>query len=272
VGLATEIDLVPPQTDDWHSVDVTTTPQLIQFRTLTPGDGPGAFDNNLNPRIELYDPSGNLVESGTPGLDGRNEKLSYNAHEPGTYRVRVVGEDGTRGEYVLARNTAPLGGTAVASVGSSKLSRAAVEPGGEAAFVPSQALVPSFGGLDATALRLDGSATREGFAALAGSSTSDRAAPPDAKLVAPMKEPTTPASLVHAGSAATLNEPVELSATSAFVVVARDCRPGGRVTSSMSLTWWRIVSPRGFFCSAVNRIGRPREGITCRASGGTRPR
>jgi hypothetical protein len=116
LGLVTQFDLIPAQTDDWYSVDVTETPRPLQFRTATPGDGPGEFANTLNPKIELYDPDGNLVASGVVGPDGRNETLSFTPHSPGTYRVRVIGEDGTRGEYVLARNTRPLGGGSSAAL------------------------------------------------------------------------------------------------------------------------------------------------------------
>ena len=109
-GLVTQFDLVPPQTDDWYSVDVTDTSNPLRVHTATPGDGPGAFANVLNPKIELYDPNGNLVASGVAGPDGRNEILTYTPLEAGIYRVRVVGEGGTRGEYVLTRNTAPVAG------------------------------------------------------------------------------------------------------------------------------------------------------------------
>jgi PKD repeat protein len=109
-GLVTQFDHVPSQTDDWYSVEVTDVLNPLRFHTATPVDGAGEFANPLNPRIELYDPNGNLVASGVAGPDGRNEILTYSPLVAGTYRVRVVGEGGTRGEYVLTQNTAPVAG------------------------------------------------------------------------------------------------------------------------------------------------------------------
>ena len=73
----------------------------IQIRTATPADGPGQFVNTLNPQIDLYDPSGNLLVFSVPLPDARNEEINYNATASGVYRVKVVGEGGTTGEYVL---------------------------------------------------------------------------------------------------------------------------------------------------------------------------
>jgi autotransporter-associated beta strand protein len=76
--------------------------QNISLATRTPGDGPGEFVNNLDPAIELYDPSGTLVASDdNGGPDGRNSLLDYVAPASGQYVVRVSGALGTSGEYVL---------------------------------------------------------------------------------------------------------------------------------------------------------------------------
>jgi len=85
---------------DWYSFPVNAGDNLV-LDTTTPSDGPGEFPNTLNPHIELYDPSANLVASGTALADGRNESLSYTALVSGTYLGRVTGESGTTGEYVL---------------------------------------------------------------------------------------------------------------------------------------------------------------------------
>ena len=85
---------------DWYSFPVNAGDNLV-LDTTTPSDGPGEFLNTLNPHIELYDPSANLVASGTALADGRNESLSYTALVSGTYLGRVTGESGTTGEYVL---------------------------------------------------------------------------------------------------------------------------------------------------------------------------
>ena len=85
---------------DWYSFSVNAGDNLV-LDTTTPSDGPGEFLNTLNPHIELYDPSANLVATGTALADGRNESLSYTALVSGTYLGRVTGESGTTGEYVL---------------------------------------------------------------------------------------------------------------------------------------------------------------------------
>lgn len=85
---------------DWYSFSVNVGDNLV-LDTTTPSDGPGEFPNTLNPHIELYDPSANLVATGTALADGRNESLSYTALVSGTYLGRVTGESGTTGEYVL---------------------------------------------------------------------------------------------------------------------------------------------------------------------------
>ena len=85
---------------DWYSFSVNAGDNLV-LDTTTPSDGPGEFPNTLNPHIELYDPSANLVATGTALADGRNESLSYTALVSGTYLGRVTGESGTTGEYVL---------------------------------------------------------------------------------------------------------------------------------------------------------------------------
>jgi hypothetical protein len=85
---------------DWYSFSVNAGDNLV-LDTTTPSDGPGEFPNTLNPHIELYDPSANLVATGTALADGRNESLFYTALVSGTYLGRVTGESGTTGEYVL---------------------------------------------------------------------------------------------------------------------------------------------------------------------------
>lgn len=100
-GLITRFDMVPPANDDWYAVNVTAAKPVLQVETSTPADGPNQFINTLNPKIELYDPSGNLVASGTPGPDGRNETIRAFTSGPGVYRIHVLAEGGTKGEYFL---------------------------------------------------------------------------------------------------------------------------------------------------------------------------
>ena len=95
------------QPEDWYSVNVTTIGDILSFRTSTPADGPGQFVNNLNPKIELFNPAGALVASGVVLPDGRNEVVTHTPLTAGTYRIRVSGEGGTAGEYFVSRNNTP---------------------------------------------------------------------------------------------------------------------------------------------------------------------
>ena len=106
-GLITRFDVLSPPNDDWYSVNVTNTVNPIRLETGTPADGTGEFANALNPHIELYDPSGTLVASGVPQVDGRNEAIQYLPLTTGTYRVHVAAEGGTSGEYIWTRNFVP---------------------------------------------------------------------------------------------------------------------------------------------------------------------
>ena len=75
--------------------------QTLAFSTSTPSGGSGGFVNNLAPQLELYDPNGNVVASGTVGADGRNEVLQYVATVAGDYTVNIAAQDQTAGEYFL---------------------------------------------------------------------------------------------------------------------------------------------------------------------------
>lgn len=102
-----------PANDDWHSFAVNAGDSLA-LQTSTPADGTGEFVNLLNPKIELYNPSGILVASGTVLGDGRNEQILHAATATGLYRVRVLAEGGTGGEYFVsvAGNTGTTAGPA----------------------------------------------------------------------------------------------------------------------------------------------------------------
>jgi hypothetical protein len=89
-------------TGDWYSINVPTAGSSLSLTTSTPSDGSGEFENTLSPHIQLYDPSGNLVASGTVGGDGRNETINYTAAVTGAYRIQVSAKSSTQGEYVLA--------------------------------------------------------------------------------------------------------------------------------------------------------------------------
>jgi len=103
---------------DYYRINLAAGPHTIA--TVTRADGPGEFLNLVDPRIELYDPVGNLVaadEDGGP--DKRNAYLEYTVDTPGTYTVGVAGQTpGSFGEYVLSVKSEhdPLPAGAVVSV------------------------------------------------------------------------------------------------------------------------------------------------------------
>jgi hypothetical protein len=90
-----------PPSDDWYAVTLAGDQTALRIDTSTPSDGPGAFHNTLNPHIELYDPSGTLIASGITQPDGRNEFILDTGLAAGTYKIRVLAEAGTTGEYFL---------------------------------------------------------------------------------------------------------------------------------------------------------------------------
>ncbi len=85
---------------DYYSVYVDAGKSLT-ISTTTPGDGPGEFVNTLDPKLELYDPSGTLVAANTnSAADGRNACLVFNTLASGTYKIRVMSE-ANAGAYLL---------------------------------------------------------------------------------------------------------------------------------------------------------------------------
>jgi len=116
-GLVTRFDFLPSAlaNDDWYSINVTNTASTLRLQTNTPADGPGQFVNTLNPRIELYSPANLLIASGTVLPDGRNEFIQHQPTVTGLYRVRVLSEGATKGEYFLSKNFSPTVTAAVTS-------------------------------------------------------------------------------------------------------------------------------------------------------------
>jgi subtilisin family serine protease len=88
--------------EDWNRVTARDG-QTLFFNTSVPSSGPGQFTNNLQPHIQLFDPSGNLIASGVVQADGRNEAITFTVPTggAGAYRIRVTGKNGTTGEYFL---------------------------------------------------------------------------------------------------------------------------------------------------------------------------
>ena len=114
-SLTKQLVLTLGESADWYSFNVGASGTPITVSTKTPADGPGQFANTLNPKIELYNPAGVLVASGVAQPDGRNEVINFNPTAVGLYKVRVVAEGSTTGEYVLTVNKAPKANTDTAT-------------------------------------------------------------------------------------------------------------------------------------------------------------
>jgi len=102
VDLETDELLEPADPGDFYSFSASGGDNLV-ISTTTPGGGDGQPDNDLDPRIVLYDTDGFTVTTDDSGAgDGRNAKLSYTvgAWESGTYIVAVFAETGI-GDYTL---------------------------------------------------------------------------------------------------------------------------------------------------------------------------
>jgi len=116
-------------TGDYYRAAVNAGDQL-RFTTFTPADGPNLFANALNPKLELYNPSGTLVASDDNGAaDGRNVLLNYTAPLTGNYTIRVRAA-ASSGEYMLKVEgaTGSLPAFAVASISPAGNARISVAP------------------------------------------------------------------------------------------------------------------------------------------------
>jgi hypothetical protein len=86
------------QDEDWYS-HATNMGDVLNVNITLPGSSSGGqFANTLSPVIQLYDPNGNLVASGTTSL-------TYTALMSGNYAIRVQGASNTQGEYILGVST-----------------------------------------------------------------------------------------------------------------------------------------------------------------------
>jgi ELWxxDGT repeat protein len=79
---------------DFYKINVQAN-DTLQISTTLPGVASGEFNNALDVAVELLDPSGVPVAFSSAG------QLSHVAVASGWYTIRVLAENGTRGEYVL---------------------------------------------------------------------------------------------------------------------------------------------------------------------------
>ena len=91
---------------DWYQFNVNAGDNLV-ITTTTPGGTSASglqFANDLDPTINLYDASGNLVATATGNAaDGRNDVIDWTALTSGSYRVQILGSSKTNlGEYTIS--------------------------------------------------------------------------------------------------------------------------------------------------------------------------
>ncbi len=84
-------------TENWYSINLTAGDALL-LQTITFGGAGAQFIDNLSPQIQLYNPADVLVAS---GQGTGNQTLSAVATTTGAYRVRVLANNSTSGEYFL---------------------------------------------------------------------------------------------------------------------------------------------------------------------------
>ena len=84
-------------TENWYSINLTAGNALL-LQTITFGGAGAQFVDNLSPQIQLYTPADVLVAS---GQGTGNQTLSAVATTTGAYRVRVLANNSTSGEYFL---------------------------------------------------------------------------------------------------------------------------------------------------------------------------
>ena len=91
----------PLPRDDNYGIELSPE-QRVRVTTSTPGDGPFAFVNNLDPRLTILDPQNSVVTTSQDVADdGRNASVSFQPDVQGLYRINVSSEHNTVGEYLL---------------------------------------------------------------------------------------------------------------------------------------------------------------------------
>jgi hypothetical protein len=92
-----------PITPDWYQVTLNSTQSVLEVQTALPLSGPTQPLNTLNPAIQLFDASNNLIASGKVLSDGRNQSIFATGLLPGaTYYISIGSANSAPGEYYLA--------------------------------------------------------------------------------------------------------------------------------------------------------------------------
>ena len=89
----------PVADSDYFSVFVNSGDELT-VETVTPFNGPEELVNELDPKLELYAPDGQLVAADDDSAADGNAILNHTAAQSGEYRVRLIAQNG-EGSYGL---------------------------------------------------------------------------------------------------------------------------------------------------------------------------
>ncbi len=89
----------PVADSDYFSVFVSDGDELT-VETVTPFNGPKDLINELDPKLELYAPDGQLVAADDDSAANGNAILNHTAAQTGEYRVRLIAQNG-EGSYGL---------------------------------------------------------------------------------------------------------------------------------------------------------------------------
>jgi uncharacterized delta-60 repeat protein len=90
----------PGPGEDYYALSLIAG-QTLTLTSGTPGDGPGEYLNNLDLRLDVYDPLGILIAADDNSApDGHNARLSFLVPVSGRYIVRVSGRS-VAGDYAL---------------------------------------------------------------------------------------------------------------------------------------------------------------------------
>lgn len=96
-----KLTTIEPDTDKFQFT-VSFIGQAIDITTLTPGGGPGQFENILDPKLTVIDPTGTVVFSDdNSSSDSRNAFIRFVAETTGTFTIVISAADRNPGEYVL---------------------------------------------------------------------------------------------------------------------------------------------------------------------------
>jgi hypothetical protein len=91
--------------DDYYRITLAAG-DVLRVETSTPDGSVPSGENDLDPAIELFDVSGQLLASDDNSGDGNHALLTHSIAAAGDYVIRVYGAaSGTRGEYLLRAET-----------------------------------------------------------------------------------------------------------------------------------------------------------------------